>query len=314
MPLVSVIMSSYNYGNYISKAIESALNQTFTDFELIVIDDGSTDGSREIIKRYAGQDSRIKYVFHRSNMGITNTLNEGIEIASGKYLAILDSDDLWTMDKLEKQLAILAEDEDLVVWTDGEIINRDGLPVGQRFTGLHRATRRKKTGDIFTEMVKGNFILGSSTIFKKDNLKGMRYKTNIRYFPDFTFFIDLAAHYDFHFIDECLTRYRIHGGNTTISRREAGNSEMIGIYEYILNRYRGRLDRKLLSWVLCFSGMLYSRANRYQDSLDCLYRGIRTYPLNAYYLLLLPASMIKYHLRNHLTGRWDQYRRLANVG
>jgi glycosyltransferase involved in cell wall biosynthesis len=307
-------MTSYNYENYISKAIESVLDQTFTDLELIVLDDSSVDASRDIIRNYASQDSRVKYVFHHANRGIGNTINEGIETAAGKFIAFLDSDDLWARDKLEKQLAILEKDEDLVVWTDGEIINRDNRPVGLRFTGLHRATEKKKTGAIFDEIVKGNFILFSSLMFKKDNLKGLRFNTGIRYFGDFTFSLDLAANYNFHFIDECLTKYRIHGNNITLKNRKAGNTELIKIYEYILDRYRARLDRKLLSRLMCFSSVLYSREERYQDSLSCLYYGIKMNPLNAYYLLLLPVSLMKYFLWNRFAGRWDPFRRLANAG
>ncbi len=314
MPLVSVIMSSYNYIRYVSKAIESVLDQTFTDFELIVLDDGSVDGSREVIRRYARQDPRVKPVFHETNIGIGKTYNEGIEMAGGKFIAFLDSDDMWARDKLEKQIDILKRDEDLVVWTDADIINRDDRPVGMRFTGFHRATGRKKSGDVFDEIVKGNFVLGSSMIFKKDNLNGLRFNTNIRYFPDFAFFLDLAAHNNFHFIDECLTKYRIHGGNTTITKKEAGNIELLNIYEYILNTYRARLDRKRLSWILCYSSVLYSRANRYYDSLYCLFSGIKTYPLNVYYLLLLPASMMKHLLRDRFGDRWDRFSRVSNAG
>jgi glycosyltransferase involved in cell wall biosynthesis len=305
-------MTSYNYGRYLNGSIESVLAQTFVDLELVVVDDGSTDDSREIIRRYARQDPRVRPIFHRSNAGFVKTLNDGIDAARGRFIAFIDSDDLWARDKLEKQLAVLKADEDLVVWTEGEIIDQAGQPSGQRFTWLHRATRKKKAGDVFDEIMKGNFVLGSSLMVKKDNLEGIRFSDSVRYFADFPFFLDLAARYDFYFIDECLVQYRIHGGNTTIRNREWANADMIAVYEHALSKYRPRMSRKLLSKTLCYSSILYLRADRRHDSLDCLYRGIRTYPPNAYYLLLLPASIVKYRLRDLFDGRWNRYRRLAS--
>ena len=123
MPLVSVLMTSYNHERFIQEAIESVLAQTCSDLELIVVDDASKDGSREIIKELQRKDKRIKPVFHASNKGIARTINDGIENSSGKYLALIASDDLWREDKLEKQLEILEKNENRVVWCNAEIID-----------------------------------------------------------------------------------------------------------------------------------------------------------------------------------------------
>lgn len=106
-PTISVIMPVYNSAKYLSLAIESILNQTCTDFEFIIIDDGSRDSSRDIIRRYSTQDKRIKAKRNSSNLGICRTLNHGLSLAAGKYVARMDSDDWSYPDRLSKQLAFM---------------------------------------------------------------------------------------------------------------------------------------------------------------------------------------------------------------
>ena len=105
IPEVSVILTSYNHGAYVAAAIESALNQTFADFELLIIDDGSKDDSREIIKRF--DDPRIKTFLYTENRGPVLAIRDAVNFARGKYIAVHHSDDLWALDKLEKQVAFL---------------------------------------------------------------------------------------------------------------------------------------------------------------------------------------------------------------
>ncbi|MGZ7171982.1 MAG: glycosyltransferase family 2 protein, partial [Halobacteriota archaeon] len=130
MPLVSVGMASYNHEKFISEAIESVLGQDFDDLELIIVDDASTDSSRQIIQKYAAKDSRVSVILHEANCGIAKTANDGIAAAKGKFLAPIASDDVWMKDKLSKQLAVLESDEDLIVWTEAEIIDERSQPVG----------------------------------------------------------------------------------------------------------------------------------------------------------------------------------------
>jgi glycosyltransferase involved in cell wall biosynthesis len=104
-PTVSVILNCYNHQDYVAEAVESVLGQTYEDFELILIDNGSTDGSRKVLERY--DDPRIRRVFHNQNAPISKRLNEGVAIARGDYVAILYSDDWMLADKLQRQVALL---------------------------------------------------------------------------------------------------------------------------------------------------------------------------------------------------------------
>ena len=114
MPLVSVIMPVYNAERFVDKAIRSVLEQTYQNLELILIDDGSTDGSRQIIQAYADKDPRVRILTNEGNQGVAQTRNHGIRAAAGEYIALLDSDDVWKRAKLEQQVHLMqTQDADL---------------------------------------------------------------------------------------------------------------------------------------------------------------------------------------------------------
>lgn len=128
-PLVSIIIPAYNAVPFIQAAIDSVLAQTFQDFELIVIDDCSTDNTNALIQSYASRDPRVVALKNGQNTGTSSTRNYGISKAQGVWLAFLDSDDLWRRDKLEKQTALLKENPEAVIsYTASSFIDSDGKP------------------------------------------------------------------------------------------------------------------------------------------------------------------------------------------
>ena len=235
--LVSVLMPNYNYGRYISGAIESVLNQTFEDFELIIFDDCSTDDSRKTIESYQGKDKRIKSFFHEKNMGIALTTNDLQSKASGKYIAHLDSDDLWEHSKLSRQLAILQKNDSMVVWSEGRVIDENGVPTGKTFTQMNSATKKKKSGIIFEELLFGNFIFRSSLIYKRDFAKDIRYDAALKFLNDYKFVVNLAKNQPFYFIKEPLAKYRLHGKNIILSTDRVRNLDNLTINKYFLRQY-----------------------------------------------------------------------------
>lgn len=245
MVLVSILLPSYNHEKYLSETIESVLNQTFKDFEFIIIDDYSIDNSREIIKEYKKKDKRIRVNYHNENKGISKTENELLSLASGKFVAFLNSDDVWDHNKLEKQLQIMEKDENLVVWTQGEIIDDKSNYIGRKFT--HPS--RKTSGNIFKSLLRGNYILFSSLIFKRENVRNLKFYENLKIISDFPFELALAKKYEYYFIDEPLTKYRIHGTNTINPKND--NKERILLHDitlvvyHVLNTYNSEISRKL---------------------------------------------------------------------
>ena len=127
-PLVSVIMPAYNAGAYIEEAIRSVMAQTLKDWELLVLDDGSSDDTCATVQRLAEEDPRVRLLRNEQNMGAARTRNRGFTLAAGVFVALLDSDDLWLPDKLEKQLAVMEEQRADFSCTSYSIIDREGDP------------------------------------------------------------------------------------------------------------------------------------------------------------------------------------------
>jgi len=130
-PIISIVMPAYNAANFISQTIESVLAQTFIDFELLILDDGSTDRTLEIAKNYALRDRRIQ-VLSQTNQGVSATRNHGVKIAKGKYIAFLDADDIWLPEKLAAHIAHFTANSNLAVsFSRVEFMSFDGKPTGQ---------------------------------------------------------------------------------------------------------------------------------------------------------------------------------------
>lgn len=160
MTTVSVVMPVYNVEKYITQAVESVLNQTFSDFELIIVDDQSPDNSIQLCKKY--QDSRIR-IIHQENLGLSGARNTGIHHAKGKYIALLDADDYWAPEKLALHVAHLEANPKLgVSYCPSAFIDEQG-----RFLGIKQTPKLKniKTEDIFCRNPVGN---GSSPVIRTD--------------------------------------------------------------------------------------------------------------------------------------------------
>ena len=121
--LVSIITPAYNSSKYISEAIESVIAQTYKNWEMIIVDDASQDGTYEILNNYANKDKRIKTIFLEKNYGAAYARNRAIEYAQGRYVAFLDSDDLWKKEKLEKQLIFMKQNKIKFSYHDYELYN-----------------------------------------------------------------------------------------------------------------------------------------------------------------------------------------------
>ena len=125
-PLVSVIMPAYNAEKYIGEAIASVCAQTYENWELLILDDGSADRTAEIAQTYAQRDARIRVLRNPQNMGAAKTRNRGFDIAKGEWIALLDSDDVWHSDKLEKQLAVAGRAGADIIYCSYALVNESG--------------------------------------------------------------------------------------------------------------------------------------------------------------------------------------------
>lgn len=285
MPVVSVVMTSYNHERFISEAIASVLRQDFDDLELIIVDDASADASREIIERYKADDSRIRVLLHDRNLGIARTINDGNDLARGKYLGCIASDDVWMRDKLSKQLAVLEFNEDLIVWTEGEVIDGRGQPVGKSYSELIGSVSEKKNGDVFPQLLERTHIFDSTILYKRVNQGDIRYDESLRYANDWKFVLDLAAKYEFCYMAEPLAQYRLHGQNFYGAQRPEGQEgrlcmqENIFIRENALRQYNYRMSAKAKAIVLERLGFLYYELGQYEKAQRSFLRAFIYSPL-----------------------------------
>lgn len=298
--MVSVLMSCYNHEKFVGEAIESVLDQTFPDFEFIILDNGSTDGSTQIIEDYEKEDDRIRAIFHKKNLGIPRALNELIDSARGKFLARIDSDDVWMEGKLQKQLEIMEQDDNLIIWTEADLIDGDSISTGKKFT--ERYENLKRDGDIFDQLLAGNYIFCSSMMYKRENLEGIRYNEDIRNLNDHKFNLDLSYRYKYYFIPETLSKYRLHGGNTIFSDMEGWYKDYMAIGKFIAREYGDRLSssqNKKKLFHLIFTTPFYSAVKQDPwNKLNLIY-GVKLPPYAIYIITKLYFQ--------HLNGRDKAY-------
>lgn len=208
-PLVSVIVPCYNHADYILNTVESVLNQTYQNIEVLVSDDASTDSSLAVLKNI--KDSRVKLFPFEENHGIVYALNYLIEQAKGDYIATLGSDDLFTPNKIEKQLRTFEAHPDLgAVFTLAKIIDEDGneypdSPLAQIFTEQNR-TRAEWLRYFFET---GNHLCHSSALIRRSVQEEIGpYRASFRQLQDFDLWVRVLTHYPIEVIQEELTHYR----------------------------------------------------------------------------------------------------------
>ena len=183
-PAVSVIMPAYNCEKYIEEAIRSVIGQTFTDWELIVLDDGSSDSTREVIDRIASEDPRIVSLPNENNMGVAKTRNRGFDVSRGRYVALLDSDDVWLPEKLERQLERLTEKQGDICYCSYAIMDSEGNREKKDYTV-------PETVD-FSELLKENHIGCSTVLISRTALGEKRFLTDY-YHEDYVLWLDMLA-------------------------------------------------------------------------------------------------------------------------
>ena len=187
MPKVSVILPVYNAEKYLKEAIDSILNQTFTDFELLLINDGSTDGSEQIIQSY--KDGRIVSISNNVNNGLIYSLNRAIDIANGEYIARMDADDISLPERLERQISYLEENEVAILATTVKLIDENGNALPDWIDDIQNI----RPQEIKNFLSKDNClahptVMGRSSVFKK-----YRYNYTQKYSEDYDLWLRIVA-------------------------------------------------------------------------------------------------------------------------
>lgn len=208
MPKISVVMPAYNAEKYIGEAIESILNQTFKDFEFIIINDGSVDHTKEIIQKY--NDSRIVLLENDKNRGIVLSLNKGLDAATGEYIARMDADDIALMNRLERQAEYLDEHKDIGVLGTGICIFGEKIKEQKRVFTTN--SEQLKAELIFNPCIAHPTVMIRKSVLQKYNLK---YNTEFAGVEDYYLWWNIAKVSKIATLPDILLDYRIHESQIT---------------------------------------------------------------------------------------------------
>ena len=211
--LVSIVMPTHNSEKLVRESIESILNQSYQNWELNVVDDASNDNTLNILKEFEKQDDRIKVTANKINSGAAVTRNVSINKATGQYIAFLDSDDIWEIDKLKLQLSFMKSINASISFTAYKVINEEGEESGQLVD-----TKATGTYD-YSDMLAKKATFGCSTVILDQCLVGKMQMPLLRTGQDYAYWLSIlkTGHCAYAF-NQALTRYRIVPGS--ISRNK----------------------------------------------------------------------------------------------
>lgn len=234
IPKVSIIIPTHNREAFIREAIDSVLAQSFADWEIIIIDDASTDKTESIVSEYVTKDSRIKYYKNEENLGIARTRNKGLKIAKGIYIAPLDSDDIWMdKEKLKKQVEFLDTNQDYALLGGGIMhIDKESKLVKKVLFPVYDSVIRNI-------ILQFNPFAQSTLLFRKDvALELGGYSTEYKICDDYDLWLRIGIKHKFTNIPQVLSGYRIHGGNITHTKRLTTAREILEIVRKYAPHYK----------------------------------------------------------------------------
>jgi sugar O-acyltransferase (sialic acid O-acetyltransferase NeuD family) len=219
-PVVSVLMASFNHETYVAEAIQSALDQTLRDLELVIVDDGSTDGTVGAIRSF--HDPRIRFTSLDRNHGLAVAKRRALAMATGTYVAILNSDDAFLPDKLEKQVRVLQDHPEMgAVFTGVEVIDETGCPFRREdhpYTEIFKQPNRSRAEWLRHFFYRGNCLCAPSVLMHRKRLLEIGYlDRRFRQLADLDLWIRMCFRHPIHIHPEALTRFRARDGDANAS-------------------------------------------------------------------------------------------------
>ncbi len=274
--LVSVIIPAYNAEAFVCQTLDSLLSQSYQNFEAIVVDDGSSDRTAEIIEAYAQKDARFK-LLKQKNQGVAAARNLAIQASQGEFVAPLDADDVWHPDKLKKQVeCILAADSSVgVVYTGSAFINEDGF-IGKSVNPRHE-------GIVLQELIYGNILINaSSPLIRRACLDEVGYyncfykEQNAQGCEDWDLYLRLAEKYEFLFVSGCLVGYRQVRGSMSSKVKVMERAYQLLMQEAHLRNPEvpNDLYRRSRSYYRCYLAALSGNNGYHGTALTLLFKAL----------------------------------------
>jgi len=237
MPLLTVFTPVFNVEKYIKETIISILSQTFTDFEYILIDDCSSDKTIEIIESF--NDPRIRLIKNDTNQGISYNRNYAINQAKGKYIAMIDGDDLALPERLEKQIEFLEKNNDYgIIGTEVINIDKTGAQLGEIIE------YNIPNDEIPSQMLFNNYIATSSTMIRISSFGEIRFKKEFVVAEDYEVWIQLIRNWKIGHIRLPLTKYRIHDDSISVQKKKLMIDTEVKLIKQQLNELKCKLSKE----------------------------------------------------------------------
>ena len=244
-PDISVIMSVYNGETYLEEAIESVINQTFQNWELIVINDCSTDRTAEILESFALRDERIKVHTNEVNLKLPSSLNKAISLSCGKYIARMDADDICLPDRLEKQYKFMEERKDVALSSCRFMTVKNGVYASGGAGG------RCDFEAIKSMLLVANPILHPGVIAKADVMKNLNYDTTLTCTEDLELWTRMVmSNQKIEILPECLLIYRLHDKQITSTTLERQHTEVLKIEQKYYGSMLKEMDKEMAEFYI----------------------------------------------------------------
>lgn len=211
-PLVSVIALCYNHAAYLDQCLDSIKNQSYSNMELIIVDDCSTDGSQDRIQKWVDMNQiACRLIANEVNGGICKSLNRALICARGKYISGIATDDVLLPGKIQQQVAIFETlpEKYGVIYTDALVIDENGKVSSKSFNELHRNMRPMPSGNIYPILLEGNFIPGMTALIRKQCYQRVGLYDESLVYEDWDMWLRIARHYHFYFSPIVSAKYRI---------------------------------------------------------------------------------------------------------
>ncbi len=278
-PTYSVVVTCYNYGHYLAGCLESVLRQTYQNFEIILVNDGSTDNTDEVIAPYI-RDSRILYI-KQPNAGQANAKNTGIRNANGGLIAFLDADDLWEETKLEKQISLFQDPHVGVAYSTVRYINEQGSEIPSMDESTYLTPQAGKVTEF---LFFDNFIPFSSSVVRCECLDRVgAFDESLIMGIDWDLWLRISVHYLFRFVDEPLLLYRWGHADQMSKNLDLRHECADRIMARFLARNPGMIPDKIINDAMVYTyarrGYCY-RSQNVMTSLKYYLKAIRTNPIH----------------------------------
>lgn len=274
MPYFSVVLITYNREDLLPRCIDSVINQTFQDWELIIVDNYSEDGSKELIESYQSRDSRISLIQVHNNNVLAYSRNVGIKAAKGKYICILDSDDWYTLDKLQKVYDVCQQKEHDVIYNRYRLMSSKGKG---RVCGKPLTWNNK----FYEILIVGTIICNTTVVVKKEAVESVGYlseEPSLRAVEDNDLWLRLAKdNRTFYYINECLGYYWI-GNNMSYSPKQV--TQLTNLYNKFIPDIEPNMVPACISCRDYTIGRIYHKIGEFQTA-------------RRYYKSVIPSQPIK---------------------